>query len=151
MKSKILVALLLALVMLFSIAVPALAGAPSKGGMARYGDNEPSGWGKYALQATHDNDLKITVVIRGATANKTYEMLLWQTSSPSETPYPDGGSYVVATVTTDGRGNLRYSEKFGDTFGAGTEYFQIQLLQSPYDADDDICFLGTKATVAFKP
>lgn len=151
MKSKILVSLLLALAMLFSIAAPALAGGPSKGGMARYSDNEPSGWGKYALQATRDNDLKITVVIRGATPDKTYQMVLWHTDNPSEPPYPDGGSYVLGIVTTDGRGNLRYSEKFGDTFPPGPEYFQIQLLQSPYDPDEDTCFLGIKATVTFKP
>ena len=63
MKSKILISLLLAVLMLGTLASPALAGAPEKGDLQRISEPLPGG-GKYSFQATHSNDLKVTVVIK---------------------------------------------------------------------------------------
>jgi len=148
MKSKLLISLLLAVVMLVTLATPALAAKPEKGHLMRQ-SGEPSGYGKYSFQATHNNDLKFTVVIRDATPNKDYRLYVWHSSTPN--PYPDGDAYSVANVTTDDRGNLRYTGILPDP-GAffGSEYFVMQVRRDPY-AYNSHAFIGYAENIFFKP
>ena len=73
MKSKILVSLLLALVMLVTLATPALAGKPAKGGLYAW-DFGPIGTetGSVSLQRTHDNYIKLSLVLKGGTPGQQY-------------------------------------------------------------------------------
>jgi hypothetical protein len=77
MKSKVLISLLLALVMLFTLATPALAGKPVKDDRfeEEYGTvPDPYSQVKVTMQATHDNHLKVTIVLKGAQPGSTYEV-----------------------------------------------------------------------------
>ena len=69
MKSKIFISLLVALVMLFTLTAPALAGKPSRGDLMRNPDQEgpwePGMKYQYAAQVTHDNYVKVTIVLKG--------------------------------------------------------------------------------------
>jgi hypothetical protein len=133
MRFKVVVALSLALVMLVTLATPALAAAPQKGGFAIY-PPETADRAIYSLQATHDNDLKVTVVLRGASPSTQYRVILmWGTGGVP------GNGVALDYVTTNERGNLRYTIKQGPW--GGVRNFQLKLLKAPY-TPDDIAFMG---------
>jgi len=140
MRFKVGMALALALVLLFTVATPALAGAPGKGHFTSYA---PADVAKYSLQATHDYDIKVTVVLRGATPNTKYEVSL---DYGSDTP-TDGNAFI-GDFTTDGKGNIRYVVK--DTgWSPGTLNYQLKLLEDPYGLTN-LAFVGDIETLTFK-
>jgi len=101
MNSKILVSLLVALVMLFTLAAPALAGKPqtldvlqwSGGG---YIPDTETGTAKY--QVTHDNQMKITVIVTGLTPGDQYQVY----------DSPDGFRWGSDPITVNRRGILKF-------------------------------------------
>ncbi len=146
MKFKIIISLILAVVMLVTLATPALAGRPAKGYLTPYADEVPPGaFGKYAFQATHDNYLKVTVVLRGAQPNTIYWLQLWY---GNETPYSDGNSWAYQAVMTNERGSLRYSQILDEVWG-GTQYFQLQVMAFPYNYLDDTAYMSGIETFTF--
>jgi len=91
MKSKIIISLILAVLMLATLATPALAARPHKAdlferstGGTPIPDTET---GSVSLQLTHDNHVKITVVLKGVTPGQSYQVycstggFMWGTDS----------------------------------------------------------------------
>ena len=93
MKSKILISLLIASVMLFTLTVPALAGKPGKGDLFEYDSGIIPGTetGKVSLQRTHDGLVKLSLVLKGATPGERYYIRL-----PNGAAYwPDTGENAI--------------------------------------------------------
>jgi len=108
MKSKVIISLLLALVMLFALATPALAGKPVGDTLVPntgLGGAEGAEVNNYEcsakIQVTHTNELKVTVVIKGAIASAEYRIEVHDQSKGWCTPHWH--------LTTDSRGNARGS------------------------------------------
>jgi len=90
MKSKIIISLILAVLMLVTLATPALAAKPHKvdlfeksTGGTPIPDTET---GSVSLQLTHDNYVKITVVLKGVTPGQAYQVycsggMIWGSDS----------------------------------------------------------------------
>ena len=127
MKFKVLVSLLLAALMLGAVVTPVLADRAA-GNLQPLG-GEP-GTGKYSMRATNGNHLKVTVSLKGATADSTYVVKVWSS---------DLGYYEQAgTFMTDSKGNGRFS-RFAVTtypgdltrkvFPAGTWHFQVLVFR----------------------
>lgn len=74
MKSKIVISLILATLMLTTVATPVLAGKPIRGEITDIypSDDHPMETGKVSLQVTHDNHLKVTAVLTGGAYPKSY-------------------------------------------------------------------------------
>ena len=137
MKSKILISLLLALLMVGTLAAPALADPPAGAGKLNP-EGDESGKGVYVLQTTPDDELRVIVVLNGAKPNQTYQILLWWNSD----------SWHPGAITTDEKGNGRFvyiSEDGG--WGSGTtKTFQLNL--GPWETPN---YIGDPVTVTFKP
>ncbi|MFC2069133.1 hypothetical protein ACFLTP_09050 [Chloroflexota bacterium] len=116
MKSKTLISLSLALVMLFTLATPALAGPPHRETLLAVG--EPTApTQKSAAQATHNNTVKVTIVLKGATENQLYYVYVKHVFNST---YHEAGSFQ-----TDGKGNARYRGFTTDTFSSGDRTLQL--------------------------
>ena len=103
MKTKIFISLLFALVLLLTLAAPALAAAPIKGDLqVVMGEN---GTGTYSLQVTHDSRVKATVVLHGATTGsyKVYVAIVGDGSAPTQT------NKGIQYFDTNDKGNGRFS------------------------------------------
>lgn len=101
MKSKILISLLLALVMLVTLAAPALAGRPQTLDILEWsGSNTIPGTetGTAKYQVTHDNQLKITVVVTGLTPGDQYQVY----------DSPDSFIWGSDPITVNRRGILKF-------------------------------------------
>jgi len=101
MKSKILISLLIASVMLVTLATPALAGKPQKCNILEWSGSgyiagTETGFAKY--QVTHDNQLKITIVVEGLTPGDTYQVY----------DSPDGFIWGTDFITVNKRGILKF-------------------------------------------
>ena len=144
MKKKLALALVISLVMLVTVATPVLAGNAAKGDLVINTSNESASKATYTLQVTKNNDLKITLVIRGATANKTYEMTVWYRNSPTN----DYVVYSQTDVTTDKRGNLRYSGIVEGPF-VGYCRFKLELVENAQVGVLD-CFESNEIKIRFK-
>jgi hypothetical protein len=111
MKSKLFISLLLSLVMLFALAAPALAGKPSRGDLMRSlnqeGPWEPGMKYQYAVQVTHNNYVKVTIVLKGQTENNDYCVWVYDDY--------DQEYYYIGTFQTDSDGNARYRGVTGDS------------------------------------
>ncbi len=118
MKSKVLVSLLLALIMLFTLAAPALAGKPEKvdewtywSGSGWYATSNITGYAK--LQVTHDNQLKLTVVVAGLTEGDQYVFsdgsfgFIWGSDEPA---------------TVNKRGVLKFTDVTTGGFTSGAQH-----------------------------
>jgi len=144
MKSKILISLLLALLMVGTLAAPALADPPAGAGKLNP-EGDESGKGVYVLQTTPDDELRIIVVLNGAEPNQTYTILLWWQLWK---PIPPRPSHHPGDITTDEKGNGRFvyiSEDGG--WGSGTtKTFQLNL--GPWETPN---YIGDPVTVTFKP
>jgi hypothetical protein len=107
MKSKIFVSLLLALIMLVTLTVPAMAGRPARLNVEAYG-NPAVVVGKCSAQATHNDELKITVSLSGVEPG-TYYVKWASASSNNPSPASVGGATdpVSFTVNEHGRGRFR--------------------------------------------
>ncbi len=145
MRLKGLIALSLALVMLVTLATPALAGRPAKGVLTIY-PPETADTNNYSLQATHDNDIKVKVVLRGASPSTQYQVLLFWGMGTGD----PGNSVVLDNATTDERGNLRYVTKYAGWSPGTTRNFQLKLLRSPYAYPANLAFVGQIETFTFK-
>jgi hypothetical protein len=124
--------------MLFTLAAPALAGKPVKGDFNRLAGS--SGYGRYSFQVKHNNDVKITCVIRDYEPNTELEVSLGVGIS-SVTVW-----LHLDYVSTDARGNLRYTT----TKTIDPEYVKanVRLLHDPYGGTD-ISFIGNEQTLTF--
>ena len=73
MKSKLIMSLLLAVLMLGTLATPAFAGKPAKGDLYVW-DDGPTGTvtGSVSLQRTRDNYIKLSLVLKGGTPGERY-------------------------------------------------------------------------------
>jgi hypothetical protein len=106
MKSKILISLLLALVMLFTLTAPAFAGRPAKAKVEAY-NNPAEVVGTCSVQATHKGELKITVSLRGATPGTYYiKWLSGSINNPSGVSLGGGALPASFVVNADGRGRF---------------------------------------------
>ena len=124
MKSKLVISLLLAVLMLGTLVTPVLADRA-----AGYLTNQASepGIGKYSIRTTHDNYLKVTVSLRGAMPNTTYKVLVYSSQL--------GYFEQAGTLETNKKGNGRFSGFAiiggGDTnpkvFNAGNCVFSIHV------------------------
>lgn len=100
MKFKTLIAVPLALLMVFTLATPALAGAPEKETLDPLdADNHPISKGKVSVQVTHDNYVKVTVVLVGANVGTTYTAHIYVSPYGTE----DIGTFVIGS---NGRGRV---------------------------------------------
>lgn len=101
MKCKIFISLLLALVMLVTLATPALAGKPHKVNILEWSASTTvpgteTGIAKY--QVTHDNQLKITIIVEGLTPGDTYQVY----------DSPDAFIWGLDLITVNRRGILKF-------------------------------------------
>ena len=128
MKSKVLVSLLIALVMLFTLAAPALAGKPTRGTLNAI--NTESGTAKYALQAAKDGSLKVTVTLIGAQPDYSYYAYVewrWAGNLTAD------GTFGVGDIMTSskGRGSIRYTK--GGAYDPLLEYrVKVRFKNSPF-------------------
>jgi len=101
MKKSLVIAVVLSLVMLVTLATPALAAKPIKGAL-EVGIGQPDGAsGSYSLQVNRDGSIKVTVVLQDAWPNQEYLPVLLIMD-----PYTiEPGSWT----TTSSRGSLRVS------------------------------------------
>ena len=115
MKSKLLISLSLALVMLVTLATPALAGKPQQCDIlewsgSNYVTGTETGFAKY--QVTHDNQLKITIVVEGLTPGDTYQVY----------DSPDGFIWGTDFITVNKRGILKFRSTSTAGFTAYTSH-----------------------------
>jgi hypothetical protein len=77
MKSRIIISMLLAVLMLGTLTIPTFAAKPEKGGLYEW-DFGPIGTetGKVSLQRTRDNYIKLSLVLKGATPGGQYYVRL---------------------------------------------------------------------------
>jgi hypothetical protein len=149
MKSKITISILLAVVMLFTLTVPALAGRPAKAKVEAYG-NTAVVVGKCSAQATHNGELKITVSLRGATPGVYY--IKWLSGSGNNpSAFSLGGATEPASFTVNESGRGRFSgiavENASHPFGnhPGNWGFKLFIYDDPsltttpiYESEDGI-------------
>jgi hypothetical protein len=117
MKSRVIIALSLALVMLLTVAAPALA-KPTTGTLEKYGG--VLGTGTYALAATRNNNLKITIVLKGV-AQVQYQVWIIDKNG-SEIDFAD-------KFTPNSRGSARYTVTTNETFSNTDSPFDIRVGQ----------------------
>ena len=93
MKSKIIISILLAVLMLGILATPAFAGKPGKGDLYVWDGGVVPGTetGSVSLQRTRDNYIKLSLVLKGATPGERYYVRL-----PNGAAYwPDTGENAI--------------------------------------------------------
>jgi hypothetical protein len=141
MKSKVIISLTIALLMLVTLATPALADRAS-GSLTPQG-GEP-GIGKYSIRTTHDNYLKVTVSLRGAMPDATYKVHVY---SAAPLYFEMAGTFM-----TNKKGSGRFSGFAiiggGDTnpkvFDSGSWSFSIRVYrlanQKFYGPVDEVTF-----------
>jgi hypothetical protein len=116
MRFKTLIAVTLALVILVTLAAPAFAGKPSRGQFQYYGDPLEQGAEKITLQATHDNHLKVTVVLKGATPGNLYTVLV-----------TGGSTFNSPNFRINDRGVGRWSGITTQTYTPATTQIRVTL------------------------
>ena len=121
-KSNVVAALLLAVVMLGTQAVPALADT-ERGSLL---DSAQQGIGIVQLRSTHTDSLSVTITTRGAIPG-TYYVLLYA-YSPAAVLQP----YQLGTVQTDSNGNIRFKTEIAGPFSSGEWSFQVFLQVGNY-------------------
>lgn len=135
MKSKIFVSILLAVVMLCTLATPAFAGKPQRGDLLEWTGGTSGGpiadteTGRVSLQRTRDDYIKISLVLEGAIPGEKYWI-----RAPDGTPiWPDSGNYQVY-ANQNGVLRVRLTSWVPQT---GTS-FQIVVKEGPtYNTDWD--------------
>jgi len=138
MKHKMLISLLVASVMLFALAVPVLAGKPQKCDIlawsgSNYIAGTETGFAKY--QVTHDNQLKITIVVEGLTPGDTYQVY----------DSPDGFIWGTDFITVNDRGILKFR-------GTSTAGFTAYTSHRVFIRDDSYAVVyASKFTTTLNP
>jgi len=154
MKSKIFVSLLVALVMLFALAVPVMAGKLAKANVEVYGSPAVV-VGKCSAQPTRNDLLKITVSLSGAEPGTYY--ITWASGSvnnPTDLSLSGPTLPSSFTVNQSGRGRFR-----GFASGHATDCFstdpgewgiQIFIYDDPsltwppvYESEEGVCMWVT--------
>jgi hypothetical protein len=116
-KSRVIIALSLALVMLLTLAAPALA-KPVTGTMTPFGG--VSGTATYALSATHSDNLKVNIVLKGV-AQVQYQV--WIVDS-------DGNEISVGdNFWANARGIARFTAVTTQAFSNSDSPFKIRVGQ----------------------
>jgi len=115
MKFRTIIALSLVLILFATLATPALAGRPTRSTYtysAAYLVQPEGATADYALQVTHDNRIKVTIVLDGAapaTGSEEpvplhYGLYLRDTTSTINQP-----KYYLGNFWTNDRGDARYT------------------------------------------
>ncbi|MFC1924810.1 hypothetical protein ACFLXA_05560 [Chloroflexota bacterium] len=108
MKKRLAIAVVLALVMLVTLATPVLAGKQGKLTVHYYGAPMYEVKGSCSLRATHNNELKITVSLSGVKPGTYY--IKWAsvgTENPSGASIDNATDPVSFTVGANYRGRFR--------------------------------------------
>jgi len=145
MKHKMLISILLALVMLVTLATPALAGKPFKAYMFK--GTETQGTVQCGLQTTHDNYIKLTFVAKGVTGNRTYHVWVYDNTNP----YYDW--HYAGYFQADENGKARARVKTSGSFADGYHILTIRLTDSttePTYTSSDYFWATTAHDVLFK-
>jgi hypothetical protein len=122
MKSRITISILLAVLMLGTLATPALAGAPVKGSFGLTDPTNHPGEGKLSLQITRDNYLKVTAVVKGAKPGNQYDVYVYVSGyGPSE-------NLGTLEISKNGRG--RFSGFTNRNDYAGIQSVTVDLRHS---------------------
>ena len=133
MKSKIIISILLAVLMLGTLATPAFAGKPAKGDLLEWTggvSGEPvtgTETGKVSLQRTRDNHIKLSLVLRDATPDARYYIRLNNSAA-----YWDD---VVTPIYANSRGVLRVRLTSKDPMNFTT--MSIVVKEDPLTTDWD--------------
>jgi len=123
MKSKIIISILLAVLMLGILAIPAFAAKPAKGDLYVWDGGVVPGTetGSVSLQRTRDNYIKLSLVLKGGTPGKRYYIRF-----PNNAAYWDDSN-----VYADSRGVIRV--KLTSTEPIMTASMAIVVDEAPYD------------------
>jgi len=136
MKSKVIISLILAVLMLVTLATPALAAKPLTVELRGWVAGEPTGpvVGKVSVQVTHDNSLRTTVVLKEGTPGVTYQVMSNLNLGLDSDTFTVGKS---GRGRLAGRSNTTYGGSYevfigvrlasGGGYLYGTEYFQISF------------------------
>jgi hypothetical protein len=126
MKKRLAIAVILALVMLVTLATPALAGKPAKSIM-RDSDTHLVA-GTCSLQVTSNNELKVTISLRGADSGD-YDAY-WLSANYNN---PDGISTngYLGVLTVNSRGSGRLSVIADDSFSTGDWGIRVFIYEGP--------------------
>ena len=129
MKSRIIISMLLAAAMLGTLAIPAFAAKPEKGGLYEW-DFGPIGTetGKVSLQRTRDNYIKLSLVLEGATPGGQYYVRL----SNGAAYWPDTGDNAIYA---NSRGVVRVKLISIEPMGFTTTAIVVD--EAPYDTTWD--------------
>ena len=149
MKSKIIVSLLLALVMLFTLAAPALAGRPQKGMLQQEGSE--TGTAKFACQATHDNRVKVTIVLKGGyIKNDKYFVFIVEPFLDETDPlkYREAG-WIMTDSNGDAR-RYRGITELSKAWGPGTYDLKVYLVSNYTAPADSLLFQSVGFELTFK-
>jgi len=152
MKFKTIAAFALVLVMLGTVAAPVFAGKPIKPTMAT---NElkqpPEATADCALQVTHDNHIKVTIVLDGAAPSND--------APPGESAYylwlrdDSGGAnlYALGNFWTDSNGKARFTAATNGTLDGMAERTISLFVNRVGEWDLSLnCFSVTIQYVPFK-
>jgi hypothetical protein len=126
MKSKLIMSLLLAVLMLGILATPAFAAKPAKGDLYVWDGGVVPGTetGSVSLQRTRDNYIKLSLVLNGATPGERYYVRL-----PNNAAYwPDTGEDAIYA---NSRGVVRV--KLTSTEPIMSASMAIVVDEAPYD------------------
>ena len=134
MKSRIIISILLAVLLLGTLATPAFAGKPAKGGLLLWtggpggGPTPDTETGKVSLQRTRDNHIKLSLVLKGATPGARYYVRL-----PNNAAYwPDTGDDAIYA---NSRGVVRV--RLTSTSPITSTSITIVVDEHPHDTDWD--------------
>jgi hypothetical protein len=131
MKSKIVVSILLAVLMLGILATPAFTGKPGKGDLYLWDGGIGGGvvlgteTGSVSLQRTRDNYIKLSLVLKGATPDQQY----YVRAANGAALWPDGNVYA------NSRGVVRV--KLTSSAPIMSTSIAIVVEEYPYDTDWD--------------
>ncbi|MFC1924409.1 hypothetical protein ACFLT3_00150 [Chloroflexota bacterium] len=144
MKKRLAIAVVLALVMLVTLATPVLAAKPVKSIMADFTVADLI-VGKCSLQVTHNNELKVTTSLKGADSGD-YDAY-WLSASYNN---PDGISTngYLGVLTINSRGSGRLSVIDDASFSTGDWGIRIFIYEGPgmtglkyYNIDPEIIWV----------
>jgi hypothetical protein len=134
MKSKIAISILLAVLMLGTLATPAFAGKPAKGDLYLWAGGIGGGvipgteTGSVSLQRTHDNYIKVSLVLKGATPGQQY----YVRAANGAALWPDTGD---SAIYANSRGVVRV--KLTSTEPIMNTSIAIVVKEYPYDTEWD--------------
>ena len=109
MKTKVFISLLLAVLLVGTLAAPALAGRPKEGEVTPLLGSE--GEGKFSVQPTHDGYAKVRFDISKGISEGAYAVQISYKDRVTDDEY---GPYNIGEFELNKRGNGHFSKKFGE-------------------------------------